>query len=197
MRVGLLGGTFDPIHLGHLRVAEEVREKLDLSEVWFIPAGVPPHKRSEPHLPFEERLRLVRLAVEEHPAFRVLDLEGRRSGPSYTVDTLEELRRRHPDHDYFFILGLDAFVEIETWHEFRRLPELATLVVVNRGDLDLESARNLSKRLFPGREVLFLQVRRLDISSTEIRRLRRSGRSIRYLVPEAVRRRIEERGHYL
>ncbi len=197
MRIGLLGGTFDPIHLAHLRIAEEVREELALSEVWFIPAGVPPHKRAKPHLPFEERLRLVELAVKDHPAFRALDLEGRRPGPSYTVDTLRELRQRHPQHEFFFILGLDAFLEIETWHEYHLLPELATLVVVNRSEFSPEAACQKALKLFPGKKLLFLTVTRLDISSTEIRRRIRAGLSIRYLVPEAVRIHIETRGHYL
>ncbi len=186
MRIGLLGGTFDPIHLAHLRIAEEVREELALSEVWFIPAGVPPHKRAEPHLPFEERLRLVELAVKDHPAFRALDLEGRRPGPSYTVDTLKELRQRHPQHEFFFILGLDAFLEIETWYQYPRIPELARLVVVSRGEFPLEKARIRARELFPEKEILFLSVTRLDISSTDIRRRLKAGLSVRYLVPEPV-----------
>nr|WP_281347187.1 nicotinate-nucleotide adenylyltransferase [Thermosulfurimonas marina] len=195
--MGLLGGTFDPIHLAHLRLAEEVREALGLAEVWFIPAGVPPHKRAEPHLPFEERLRLVELALQDHPAFRALDIEGRRPGPSYTVDTLLELRSRYPERRFYFILGWDAFLEIESWHEYRRLPELAHLVVVSRGDFSSAEARKQAQRLFPNHRVHFLRVTRLDISSTEIRRRRRAGLSIRYLVPEAVFRRIEEAGLYL
>ncbi len=210
MKIGLLGGTFDPVHLAHLRVAEEVREKLSLGEIWFIPAGVPPHKRGEPHLPFEERFKLVTLAIADHPAFRVLDLEGRREGPSYTVETLHELRGRHPGIDFYFILGLDAFAEIETWHAYRHLPSLATLVVVNRDLQGLDTFFKEGLRAYPdftpegeslkgptGERILYLPVTPLGISSTLIRQLRRSGGSIRYLVPESVRLYIEKKGLYL
>ncbi|RUM88855.1 MAG: nicotinate-nucleotide adenylyltransferase [Thermodesulfatator sp.] len=196
-KIGLLGGTFDPIHLAHLRVAEEVREALGLAEVWFIPAGVPPHKRSEPHLSFEERFHLVKLALEDHPAFRALDLEGRRPGPSYTVDTLEELHSLYPEEEFFFILGGDAFQEIQTWRAWRRIPELARLVVVSRGDFSLEKAQALAQELFPTHRLYFVKVTRLDISSTEIRCRRKAGLSIRYLVPEAVFHHIEKAGLYL
>ncbi len=186
MKIGIFGGTFDPVHLGHLRVAEEAREGLGLSEVWFIPAGTPPHKRDEPHLPFSLRFELVRLATRDHPAFRVLDLEGKRPGPSYTVQTLTELRGLYPEHEFFFILGLDAFLEIETWYRYRQLPELAHLVVVSRGDLPLSEAECRARELFPGKKIFFLPVTRLDISSTEIRRRLRAGLSVRYLVPDPV-----------
>ncbi|OAQ21040.1 nicotinate-nucleotide adenylyltransferase [Thermosulfurimonas dismutans] len=210
MKIGIFGGTFDPIHIAHLRVAEEVREGLGLSEVWFIPAGTPPHKRNAPHLPFKERLKLVELAIEGNPAFRVLDIEGRRQGPSYTVDTLTELRKSHLQYEFYFILGLDAFLEFETWHEYHRLPELAALVVINRGPLGVKSAVNKARQLFPtfefrrdrllgpkNQKILFLQVTPLEISSTLIRQSLWAGRSIRYLVPESVRLYIEKHRLYL
>jgi len=210
MKIGVFGGTFDPIHLAHLRVAEEVREGLGLSEIWFIPAGLPPHKQAEPHLSFEERLRLVELAIEGNPGFRALDIEGRRPGPSYTVDTLSELRKSYPKYEFYFLLGLDAFLEIESWHEYRRLPELATLVVVNRAPRDLESALHKAPKLFPdfkfqkncllgpqNQKIIFFQVTPLEISSTFIRQALHTGHSIRYLVPENVRLHIEKHRLYL
>ena len=192
VKIGILGGTFDPIHLAHLRVAEEVREGLSLSEIWFIPAGLPPHKQTAPHLPFEVRLQLVKLAIEDHPAFRALDIEGRREGPSYTVDTLRILRKRHPGYEFYFILGLDAFLEIESWHEYQRLPELARLVVINRGSQSLEEAQKRVSEIFPEtvvrQRIIFFAVTPLGVSSTLIRDLLRQGKSIRYLVPESVRK---------
>ncbi len=201
MKIGLLGGTFDPIHFGHLRLAEEVREALGLEQVWFIPAGTPPHKRAEPHSPFRDRLELVRLAVADHPAFEVLDIEGQRPGPSYTVETLRQLHQRFPGREFYFLLGLDSFLELDTWYQYRRLPELAVLVVANRGLQGLKEAYPRLAEIFPEpslrARVLFQEITPLEISSTSIRRLCREGRSIRYLVPEAVRRYVEEHRLYL
>ncbi len=212
MRIGLLGGTFNPIHLAHLRIAEEVREACGLDRVLFIPAALPPHKDVAEDVSFAHRLAMAELAVADNPHFRVSDLEGRREGKSYSVHTLEILRRENPAAEYFFIVGMDSFREITSWKEYRRLFELAHIVVADRpgspggAPLDLlpvairddfcydVAAKTLRHRA--GTSVIFLEETRLDISSTRIRRLVAAGRSIRYLVPAAVEEYILRHGFY-
>ncbi len=208
--IGVFGGTFDPIHLGHLRAAEEVREALELSEIWFLPAARPPHKGHRP-LPFEHRYEMVRLAISGVDGMVVKDLEAHRPGPSYTVDTLAQLRRMVPGCPLYFLVGSDGFLEMEEWHQHRRLVELATLVVMGRGEASLARCIGELPRLFPNHSkggepgrweaqgahpIIFLPVSRLDISSTKIRSLVEHGRSVRFLVPERVRLYMEEKGLY-
>ncbi|WP_022854441.1 nicotinate-nucleotide adenylyltransferase [Thermodesulfatator atlanticus] len=206
-RVGLLGGTFDPIHFGHLRPAEEVYEKLKLDKIIFIPAGTPPHKKSRTS-PFALRFEMARLAIEGVPHFEVSDLEGKRKGPSYSVITLKELLAASQE-DYFFILGLDAFLEFDTWFSFREIPRLVHLVVINRGEGGEKEFRKKVKEIFPeaqekekvfalpnGKTIRYVPVTRLDISSTMIREAVSKGKSIRFLLPEAVRRFILAHGLY-
>ena len=212
MRIGIFGGTFNPIHLAHLRIAEEVREACALDNILFIPAALPPHKNVAEDVPFAHRLAMVELAVADNRYFRVSDVEGRRAGKSYSVHTLEILRRENPADEYFFIVGMDSFLDITSWKEYRRLFELAHIVVVARpgspgGDpLGLlpvairadfcydVAAKTLQHRC--GTSVIFLQETRLDISSTRIRRMVAEGRSIRYLVPTAVEDYIVRHGFY-
>lgn len=212
MRTGILGGTFNPIHIAHLRIAEEVRERCALDRVLFMPAAVPPHKSVEEEVPLAQRLAMVRLAIADHPAFVASDLEGRRTGKSYSVRTLEILRKECAQDEFFFIMGMDSFRDIASWREYRRLFELANIVVTARpgtaGGSPLElvpvamagefcydaDAKNLRHK--SGNRVLFLEETRLDISSTKIRRLVREGRSIRYLVPSDVAAYIREHGLY-
>jgi nicotinate-nucleotide adenylyltransferase len=207
--VGILGGTFNPIHLAHLRVAEEVRETLGLERVLFVPSGDPPHKLDELE-PAERRYDMVRLAVETNPAFEVLDLELRRTGPSYTVDTLDELRRLNPGQELWFIIGSDAFAELETWYRPARLFELASLAVVQRpgraarpvgAALSEELARPFRATVRglehpSGHEIRGIPVSELAISATDIRERIARGASIRYLVPEAVIEYIRKNGLY-
>jgi nicotinate-nucleotide adenylyltransferase len=201
MRLGLFGGTFNPIHFGHLRAAEEVSEALSLNHLWFIPAAQPPHK---PDLtPFEVRLEMTRLAVGDHPVMAVSDLEGRRPGKSYSIETLRLVRQEvGPAWELFFILGLDAMLEIRTWKDYAQLFDLCHFVVLDRPGYDrrgLEDilTRRISPPFFPlgdgagfqhpsGYKVLWQQTTLLDISATGIRRLVRQRRSIRYLLPEPV-----------
>jgi len=212
MRIGILGGTFNPIHLAHLRIAEEVREACSLDQVLFIPAALPPHKSVAEDVPFTHRLAMTELAVAGNSRFRVSDLEMHRSGKSYSVHTLEILRRENPANDYFFIVGMDSFRDIASWKEYRRLFELAHIVVAARpgspggNPRDLlpvairddfcydDAALTLQHR--GGTSVIFLEETRLDISSTRIRRLVAEGRSIRYLVPDAVEDYIIRHGLY-
>jgi nicotinate-nucleotide adenylyltransferase len=187
--LGILGGTFDPIHVAHLRIAEEVREALALERVLFVPAADPPWKRAS--APFADRLEMVRIAVASNPSFEASDLEAGRPGPSYTVDTLEALRARFPDRRLWFIVGADAFAEIDRWHRAGRLLELASFAVVERpgspDDLAAESAR--------GAEVRRVRVPLLEISASDLRRRAARGASLRYLVPDAVIDYIEK--HHL
>jgi nicotinate-nucleotide adenylyltransferase len=207
--LGILGGTFNPIHLAHLRVAEEVREALGLERVLFVPSGDPPHKLDALELA-ERRHEMVRLAVETNPAFEVLDLELRRAGPSYTVDTLEELGRTHPGQRLWFIIGSDAFEELETWHRPARLFELASLAVVQRpGQVARPVDAVLPEKLArpfratarglehaSGNEIRSVAISELAISATDIRARIARGASIRYLVPRAVIEYIRKNGLY-
>ena len=203
-RLGLFGGTFNPIHHGHLRSAEEVAEALGLTRVWFIPAAVPPHKTDHEMAPYEVRCEMTRLAVGDHPVMEVSDIEGRRPGKSYSIETLRQLREElGPAWELYFILGLDAILEIPTWKDFRELFTLSHFVVLDRPGYDrsrlekvLLQEVNPQFRPLPegagfrhpsGHQVLTLATTLLDISATDIRRLVRQGGSIRYLLPEAVR----------
>jgi len=212
MRTGILGGTFNPIHLAHLRIAEEVREVCALDRILFIPAAAPPHKSVAEEVPFAERLAMVEAAIDGNPAFAASDLESRRKGKSYSVHTLEILRRDHPDQELFFIIGMDSFRDIGSWREYRRLFHLAHIVVAARPGISAEdpqallpvairgdfcydvSSKNLLHR--SGNRVFFLEETFLDISSSRIRRLAADGRSIRYLVTPAVEDYISTHGLY-
>jgi nicotinate-nucleotide adenylyltransferase len=186
--LGILGGTFDPIHLAHLRIAEEVREALALERVLFVPAADPPWKRAA--APFADRLEMVRIAVAGNPGFEASDLEGGRPGPSYTVETLEELRSRLPDERLWFIVGADAFAEVERWHHAQRLFELAAFAVVER-----PGSEAALTGVPPGAEVRRVRVPLLDVSASDLRRRVARGASLRYLAPDAVIDYIEK--HHL
>jgi len=198
--VGVLGGTFDPIHYGHLAIAESVRETLGLERVLFIPAGAPPHKPGRPVTAGEDRAAMVALAIRDNPAFDLSRIELERGGLSYTVDTLAILsttaRAAGERPDFTFILSAEAFSEILTWHEPRRLLDLARLAVVPRGEARLPPRAWLAEH-FPGQEdrVALLDGPRFRLSGTEIRALVAAGRSVRYLVPPIVAEYIAE--HHL
>ncbi len=205
-KTGIFGGTLDPVHLGHLRSAEEIIDAFGLHEIWFIPAARPPHKDAPAITGFQHRLSMVRLAVSGNPRFRVLDMESRRPGPSYSIDTLRELNRRYgKSHDFFFIMGADAFLDIEIWKEYRKLVDFCSIIVMSRDDTLYSEAKAVIARAWPeytspephcfncgnsGR-IFFQKVTRLEISATSIREKVRRGKSIRYLVPENVREYME------
>lgn len=132
MRIGLLGGTFNPVHNGHLHIAEEVRKSCRLDQVWFVPAWQPPHKEVAADVSFAQRLAMVEIALADYPEFQVCDIEGRRGGTSFSVDTLKQLHQQYPEHEFFFIMGLDSFREISLWHRYQELFELAHIVVTAR-----------------------------------------------------------------
>jgi len=202
-KIGIIGGTFNPIHIGHLRSAEEVREAFRLERVIFIPSASPPHKDKGNIIDASHRYNMVRLAVAKNPNFVASDIEIKRRGTSYTVDTLRYIRKKGVEGmNIYFILGIDAFLEIETWKSYESLFEMCDWVVITRAGFDsvwgmdaLPQSIRKDFRYDPasnrcihksGRNVSFRRFRALDISSTEIRTLVREGRSIRFLVPNTV-----------
>lgn len=203
MNLGVFGGTFNPVHLGHLRAAEEVREALGLDRVLFVPAKLPPHKPGRGIAPPDVRLDLVRRAVSGNQGFEVSDRELRRAGPSYSVDTLAELRAEvEPGQRIWFLIGADAYSEIHTWHRYPDLFRLADVAVMRRPpdpgpglppaglEGEFEPTR-FGWRHRAGREVRFVPVTLLDISSTAVRYALGQGRSVRYLVPDSVLAELE------
>jgi nicotinate-nucleotide adenylyltransferase len=187
-RIGLLGGTFDPVHVGHLRVAEEVRERLELEQVLFLPAPRPWRKSTRRITPVEHRLAMVRLAVAGNPAFAVSTVELEQQGPTYTAETLAALHAElGPGATLYFILGADALRDLPYWYRPEQIVALARLAVVVRPGRRMPDLREFERRV-PGLTAAIERVdtTRLDISSTALRRLLAEGRSGRYLVPDAV-----------
>jgi len=190
-RIGVFGGTFDPPHLGHLIVARDVAEALDLDGVLWIPTGRPSHKEGGDLSPADVRLRMTEAATADTRLFEVSELELERDGVSYTVDTLRALREQRPDTRFHLILGADQFGAFASWREPVAVARLAGLAVMDRDGVAAET-------LDPGIPVEYavVPVTRIDISSTEVRRRVADGSSVRYLVPDAVRRIIEDYGLY-
>jgi nicotinate-nucleotide adenylyltransferase len=202
MKTGILGGTFNPIHLAHLRIAEEVRLACGLDRVLFMPAATPPHKPLAGDIPFAHRYAMVEAAVADNPYFSACDLEAQRPGKSYSVATLEILHGRFPLDEFYFIIGMDSYRAIDTWKDYSRLFELTNLVVAARpghtGDDPLALLPVVIREQFcydiqsnvlrhdSGNRVIMLQETFLDISSTRIRQQVAEQGSIRYLVPSVV-----------
>lgn len=212
MRIGVFGGSFDPIHYGHLRLAEEAKESFGLEVVMFLPACLPPHKRKKRMAPGVHRLEMVRRAVAGNAAFQVSDLECRRPGASYSVESLLLIREmKAPEAELFFLVGLDAFLLIHTWKDYRELFAISNWIVLGRAGFGPSGKRALPAKLRKifrydpkqrawvhpsGQRVFFRGFRSLEISGTEIRRLLKKGRSVRYLVPQEVADYIEKHGLY-
>jgi nicotinate-nucleotide adenylyltransferase len=193
MRVGVMGGTFDPVHVAHLVLAEQAREQLVLDSVLFVPAGDPWRKAGRQITPANHRLEMVRLAIRGVQGFDVDEREIRREGPSYTVDTLRELRRAlAEDDDLFLILGEDALADVPNWHEPEAITEHATVVVAPREGVDLPETLPIDPARIERIDMPFM-----DVSSTDLRVRARLGRSLRFLVPDAVIAYIEEHALYL
>jgi nicotinate-nucleotide adenylyltransferase len=208
-RIGVLGGTFDPPHLGHLRAAEVVKDALRLEKVLFVPASTPPHKASPPVTEAEHRVSMLERALSGERFFEVSRLELDRGGRSYTIDTLEGFAAGSKDSRFFFVTGTDAFSEIRTWKSWKQLLDSHWFVVHERPGFPIEDVQDVlpegtdsrvlaESELEPGTEprVLFLRRPMLQVSSTEIRRSVRENRSIRFLVPDAVAAYIRENRLY-
>jgi len=202
LRLGILGGTFDPIHLGHLRTAEEIGQGLDLEKVYLIPSASPPHRTREPFASFKHRLDMARMAVRDSSLLEALDVENRRPGLSYSIETLKELHKFFsPRPVLFFILGTDAFFEIKTWKDSRHLFDYAHFVIIQRAGFQPENLGTLLQNLGvevgktdranvftapSGNKIMLMETTLMDISSTRIRKMVIEGESIRFLVPGSV-----------
>jgi nicotinate-nucleotide adenylyltransferase len=195
MRLGLFGGTFDPIHLGHLILAEQCREACRLDKVWFVVAGAPPHKLGDRTAAIH-RLEMVRIAIAGHSSFAVSEIETTRPGPHYSVETLGSVRRDCPSDDLFFLIGADSLADLPTWRDPGKIAELATIVVVNRPGLEEIEPATLPD-FGPGAYPLMsVTIPPIGIASTELRRRLAEGRTIRYMVPRAVEAYIDAHGLY-
>lgn len=209
MKVGLFGGTFDPIHMGHLRAAEEVREMFSLDIVYFIPVYMPPHKREKKIADYEDRMNMIRLSIKGNRFLKPSDIEKKRGGISYSYDTIRIFEDKY--RDIYFIIGIDAFSEINTWYRYKDLFYHTNFIVMVRPT----TLKYSEFELFPeeirehlqleedgvfihrsGKRIHFKDVTHLDISSTRIRHLIENNKSIRYLVPDKVVLYIEKRGLY-
>lgn len=196
VRLGIMGGTFDPIHIGHLAVAEQAREAFGLSAVVFIPAGVPVFKLDRRVAPAQDRLEMCRRAVEGNPLFDVSDIEVRRAGNTYTVDTLRQMRAHYPGNvEFRFIIGADALAGIGKWRESAEVARLAGIIAVTRPGFALDE-RVRAEAEAGGFRVGYLQATALSVSSSQLREMLEQGRSIRYLTPDSVCDCIRERGLY-
>jgi len=198
MRIGIFGGTFDPVHVGHLILAEQAREQARLDQVWFVPAPRPPQKRDQAVSAFEQRFDMLQLAVVGQPAFRVDAIEKDRPGPSFTVDTIAALKEKHPDHEFLLLIGGDTLADLEHWYQPARLAGLAPLVVMARPGVPLLSTDELRQRLGADVPVRLdvIDVPLIEIASRDLRQRVAAGRSIRYFVPRAVETYIGERHLY-
>lgn len=197
MRLGILGGTFDPIHNGHLVIAEECRHRLQLDRVLFVPASQPPHKRGRAISPAVHRLAMVEQGIAGNPAFSVSHVELERTGPSYSVDTLALFRREAGDGaDLFFIVGLDALPDLLTWHQPRRILELATLAAVTRPGFAFDLSHIVRQIPNAAERIVYVPAPAMDVSSTGLRQRVAAGLPIRYQVPDGVERYIREQGLY-
>lgn len=209
---GLFGGTFNPIHCGHLRAAEEVLKYFPLDRILFIPSYIPPHKDQKEIVAAEHRLKMVEIACKDQPKFQVSDIETRNPGPSYSIITLRKLKEIYPEDEFFFIVGSDAFLEIETWKDYEQLFKECSFIVVSRPGYGLQLVQKIVEKinqpvvlvkekmsgemsetgkaglLFPA--IYLLEIDALSVSSSEIRKRLQSGSSIAGLVPEEVEKYI-------
>jgi nicotinate-nucleotide adenylyltransferase len=200
MTLGILGGTFDPIHLGHIAAAEAAQRSLSLDAIVLIPSRIPPHRAQPANATVDDRLAMAELAAKGRPGWSVSRIEIDRDGRSYTYDTLVELNK--PAWKIFFITGADAFAEIATWSRYPAVLDLANFVVVSRPGITLDSLRERVPTAFSHRSsaqtrVILVEAHTPDVSSTEIRRLVRAGQSLAGLVPDAVAAYIATHGLYL
>ncbi len=196
--IGIMGGTFNPIHTGHLLLAQAALEEAELSEVMFLPSGISYLKAEEQVLSAERRLAMTKLAVEDNPAFTVSDMEIRRKGNTYTCDTLRQLRQEAPQNTFYFILGADCLFGMENWYRPQEIFDSCRILAAVRDTVGEEALRIQADRLRErfGADIRLLHLPRVDISSTDIRERVEKGKSIRYMVPEKVRAYILDNNLY-
>ena len=187
MRIGILGGTFNPMHIGHLILAEEAREKLGLDKIIFVPTALPPHKEDLNIAPAADRLKMIKLAIEGNKYFAVSDIEIKRQGRSYTIDTLSELKRKYSRDELYFIIGSDLLKYLNEWKDLTQIIKMVKFLVATRPGYPLEQIPNY---------IQTLAIRAVDVSGFEVRQCVRENKSFRYLVPDKVFGYINKRGLY-
>ncbi|SHE77189.1 nicotinate-nucleotide adenylyltransferase [Seinonella peptonophila] len=192
MRIGILGGTFDPIHIGHLLMAEQALQAYQLNEVWFIPAATPPHKIGRSITAAHHRLEMVRLAVLEHPQFRVNELEYHRPGPSYTVETIENLHSIYSENDFFLIIGADTVIDLPNWYKIEKILQMTQVIGIHRPGVDLSK---ISPSVAPAIRWVEQGIE-INISSSFIRKHIHNSRVLRYVVSERVYQYMKEYSLY-
>lgn len=199
MRIGIFGGTFDPVHMAHLLLAEQCREQCALGQIWFVPAGNPPHKKGNTISSGKQRREMLDFAIAGHSSFIVKDLELDREGPSFTVDTLRQLKEAQPDDEFFLIVGADSVRDLHTWRDPEAILEMATLIGVNRPDISLPDLTELAQKFGETAisKILWVTIPGTDISSTDIRQRIQENRSVRYMTPRAVEVYIHNNRLYL
>jgi len=192
MRLGIFGGAFDPVHNGHLLLAEQCREQCQLDEVWFVPTRIPPHKDADSLSPDEDRVEMLKLATAGRSEFVVSEMELKREEVSWTVDTLRQLSVECPDDELFLLIGADSLRDFPTWKEPEAIADLASVIAVNRGEASFEELSvDLSPKLSDS--VRLVTMPGISISATDLRRRVSEGKSIRYLVPRSVEEFIQSR----
>jgi nicotinate-nucleotide adenylyltransferase len=197
--IGIMGGTFDPIHYGHLVTAEVVRSEFNLEKVYFVPSGNPPHKDPIKVTDSQHRYLMTFLSITTNKYFEASSIEVDRIGKSYTFDTVKIFKERFPDHEIYFITGADAIKEILTWHRVEELLDLCYFVAATRPGYDLEDLKKEELKVLPKEyldRIIIIEVPAMAISSTGIRRRVREGKPIKYLLPEAVEHYIYKKGLY-
>lgn len=198
MKIGIMGGTFDPIHNGHLTIGEFAREEMELDKIVYIPAGISPYKDDQKILNSEQRYRLLDLAIKDNPFFTKSSIEIDKEGITYTVDTLRQLKEEHPEDELYFIIGEDCLYHLEYWKDFNLFKNLCSFLVFKRG---IESNNTIESKILELKnkhniDIYFLNSPIIDISSTDIRTRRKLNKSIKYLVPLDVEKYILEHGLY-
>lgn len=199
-KIGIMGGTFDPIHIGHLILGEAAWRQFRLDEVWFMPAGNPPHKKHrEGRATDEQRVNMVQRAIQSNPHFKLSLVEMNPDGYSYTYRTLQRLRETYPDTDWYFIMGADSLTDFDTWREPQRITEACQVVVATRNQMDDTEFRDLleKRRKEFHHDFLRMDTPNLDISSAHLREMVQAGESIRYYTPDSVLNYIRENKLYL
>ena len=199
-RIGVFGGSFDPVHLGHLTIAQDAVEQLELNRLIFVPAAVPPHKQGHTLADGHHRFEMLQLATEGNLSFEISDMELQRGGVSYTFDTIMNIQAEHPGTELFFIVGLDSLVELHLWRNVEQLLEMCTVVPFARGGEDPARVAEQIRLSEPWKTNLLerlIRIHEIEISASEIRMRLAEGLSIRYLVPPEVEMYIAEHGLYV